>query len=282
MPEQNASIDKTQIEPLESVEIVANILDALASSSSPLGVTELARTLDETKSRIHRNLVSLKYFGVIDQEESSEKYRLGWKLFQLGERAGGEFNIRKISAPYLNFLSAASGLSCLLAIPFNGEALVVDTVNNEGNVSITVKPGNRPLPHCSAQGRVALAYATHAQRDRLLNKSLESPSPLAMTDKKTILKRLQSIEEQLFEHAPNETLVGINVLSAPIFKNEGELIGIISLVGSIQHLPPKPIEKTLHLLQGCAAIVSKYFQNSSYDRLGLKSSKSLKIPPLQI
>jgi len=282
MPERNTAADKSQIEPLESVEIVANILEALATSSSPLGVTELARTLDETKSRIHRNLVSLKYFGFIDQEESSDKYRLGWKLFQLGERAGGEFNIRKIATPYLNFLSAASGLSCLLAIPFNGEALVVDAANNEGNVSITVKPGNRPLPHCSAQGRVALAYATHAQRERLLNKTLESPSPLALTDKKTILKRLQSIEEQLFEHAPNETLVGINVLSAPIFKNEGELIGIISLVGSIQHLPPKPVEKTLHLLQGCAAIISKYFQNSSYERLGLKNSKSLKIPSPQI
>jgi len=130
-------------------------------------VTELARTLDETKSRIHRNLVSLKYFGFIDQEESSDKNRLGWKLFQFGERAAGEFNIRKIATPYLNFLSAASGLSCLLAISFNGEALVVDAANNEGNVSITFKPGNRPLPNCSAQGRVALAYATHAQCERL-------------------------------------------------------------------------------------------------------------------
>ena len=274
--------DKTQIEPLESVEVVAHILDALASSSSPLGVTELARALNETKSRIHRNLVSLKYFGFIDQEEVSEKYRLGWKLFQLGQRAGSEFDVRKITFPYLNFLSATCGLSSLLAIPFNGQALVMDAVSNEGNVSISVKPGNRPLPHCSAQGRVALAYATPAQRERLLAPPLESPSPLAMTDPKAILKRLHVIQDQLYEHAPNETLMGINVLSVPLFKNEGELIGVLSLVGSVQHLPAKPEPKTLALLQGCASVVSKYFQNNSYDHLGLKSTKALKIPPVQI
>lgn len=282
MPLKSASSDKSQIEPLESVEVVAHILDALASSSSPLGVTELARSLNETKSRIHRNLVSLKFFGFIDQEEVSEKYRLGWKLFQLGQRAGSEFDVRKISFPYLNFLSSTCGLTSLLAIPFNGQALVMDTVSNEGNVSISVKPGNRPLPHCSAQGRVALAYATPAQRDRLLSPPLEAPSPMAMTDPSLIQRRLALIHEQLFEHAPNETLMGINVLSAPVFKNEGELIGILSLVGSVQHLPAQPEVKTLELLQGCASVISKYFQSSNYDRLGLKSAKALNIPPVQI
>jgi len=231
---------------------------------------------------IHRNLVSFKYFGFIDQEEVSEKYRLGWKLFQLGERAGSEFDVRKITAPYMNFLSASCGLSALLAIPFNGEALVTDALSSEGNVSISVKRGNRPLPHCSAQGRVALAYATSAQRERLLNKTLEAPSPMAMTDKKGIMKRLLVIQDQLFEHAPNETLVGINVLSAPIFKNEDELIGILSLVGSVQHLPLTSSQDTVALLQGCASTISKYFQSNSYERLGLKSSKSLKIPAVQI
>ncbi len=256
---------------LESVDIVVNILEALAQAPSPMGVTELAKTLGETKSRIHRNLASLKHHGLIDQDEESEKYRLGWKLFQLGQRAALEFNIRSVAAPYLQYLSQHTGQSALLSVPFNGQALVVDAVNNEGNISISVKPGNRPIPHCSAQGRIALAYASETQRERLLQEPLTAPSPQGMTQKKKILKRLEVIREQLFEDAPNETLMGINVVSAPIFRNPQELIGILSVVGSVQHLTPKPSKILLATLQGCAASLSEYFQSHAYQAAGIKA-----------
>ncbi len=273
MPPRNAILreDIDLLGRLESVDIVVNILEALAQAPSPMGVTELAKTLGETKSRIHRNLVSLKHHALIDQVEVTEKYRLGWKLFQLGQRAALEFNIRSVAAPYLQYLSQHTGLSALLSVPFNGQALVVDAINNEGNISISVKPGNRPIPHCSAQGRIALAYASEVQRERLLNEPLIAPSPQGMTQKKKILKRLELIKKNLFEDAPNETLMGINVVGAPIFRHPQELIGILSVVGSVQHLPAKPAKTLVATLQGCAAALSEYFQSHTYHHAGIKA-----------
>ena len=39
-----------------------------------------------------------------------------------------------------------------------------------------------------------------------------------------------------------KTLIGINVLSAPVLRGEDELVAIVSVVGSIQHLADPPGE----------------------------------------
>jgi DNA-binding IclR family transcriptional regulator len=263
------TLEKESASPLDSVAVVAQLLDELAAAPAPMGVSEIARALHQSKARIHRNLVSLKHFGLIDQDEATEKYRLGWKLFQLGERAGVQSNIRAIAAPYLKLLCETTGQSSLLSIPLNGEALVIAAVDNESNVSITVRPGNRPLPHCSAQGRIALAYATDTQRERLLRGPLAAPTPHSLVDIKAIELRLQRIREQLIEDAPNEALTGINVVAAPILRSEKDLIGIIAIVGSIQNIPPSPGGLMADMVRGCAAALSKLFGCDTYEQHGI-------------
>ncbi|MBH1965898.1 MAG: IclR family transcriptional regulator [Comamonadaceae bacterium] len=263
--------------PLDSVALIANLLDELGAASGPLGVTELSRLLGQTKARVHRNLTSLRQFGFVDQEQKSEKYRLGWKLFHLGERAGVQFNIRAIAAPYLHLLRSCTGQSALLSIPLNGEALVIDAVDNESSVSITVKPGNRPLAHCSAQGRIALSYASAAQRARLLNGALAKPTPASMTDVGAIQERMALIRSQLIEEAPDEVLTGINAVAAPILRSPDELIGIVSIVGSVQHLPAQSTTGEISsLLRGCAAALSEQFGCSIYADHGFEMPKAVR------
>jgi len=249
---------------LDSVALIARMFDELAAAPSSMGVTELARALDESKARIHRNLVSLKSFGLVDQEHATEKYRLGWKLFQLGERAALQFDLRELAAPYLKRLRELTWQSALLAVPLNGEAQVIAAADNEANVSITVKPGNRPAPHCSAQGRIALAFAAPAQCERLLGRKLVALTPQSMTDPASIRARLDLIRERLFEQAPGESMTGINVLAAPVLRDGGELVGIIGIVGSIQHVPESTDQRQLALVQGAAAALSGVLGGTAY------------------
>lgn len=249
---------------LDSVALIARMLDELAIAPSPMGVTELARALGESKARIHRNLASLKSFGLVDQEQAGEKYRLGWKLFQLGERAALQFDLREIAMPYLKRVCELTGQSALLSVPLNGEALVIAAVDNEANVSITVKPGNRPMSHCSAQGRIALAFASESERERLLAGKLVALTPQSMTDASKIRWRLDLIKKRLYEQAPNEAMIGINMLAAPVLRDGGGLVGMIGIVGSIQHIPARPDPRQLKLVQGCAAAVSRAIGGTAY------------------
>ena len=261
---------------LDSVALIARMLDELAAAPAAMGVTELARALGESKARIHRNLVSLKSVGLADQEHASEKYRLGWKLFQLGERAALQFDLRELAAPYLKRLRELTGQSALLSVPLNGEAQVIAAADNEANVSITVKPGNRPAPHCSAQGRIALAFASDAQRERLLARKLDALTPQSMTDPLKIRARLALIRKRLYEQAPDESMTGINVLAAPVLRDGGAMVGIIGIVGSIQHVPAPPDPKQLELVQGCAAALSEMIGGTAYAALGVTLPAALR------
>lgn len=265
----NTAVDNT----LESVAIVARILGELALGPGAMGVTELARALDESKARIHRNLTSLKNCGLVDQEHATERYRLGWKLFQLGERAALQFELRSLADDGLKRLRDLTGQSALLSVPVNGEALVIATADNHNQVSITVKPGNRPVPHCSAQGRIALAWSSAQQRERLFAKPLAALTPHSITDPAVLRKRMLRIRERLYETAPNEALIGINVIAAPVLRDGEELVGIIAIVGSIQDIPVPHDAAQLRLVQGCAAALSGMLGGNAYRDRGIQVPK---------
>ena len=70
------------------------MLNEMALARRAMRITELADKMGETKSRIHRHLATLKEMGLVELEQASEKYHLGWGLFQLGEAAGAQFDLR--------------------------------------------------------------------------------------------------------------------------------------------------------------------------------------------
>jgi DNA-binding IclR family transcriptional regulator len=261
---------------LDSVALVARILDELAMAPAAMGVTEVARALGESKARIHRNLASLKLQGLVDQEQDTERYRLGWKLFQLGERAALQFDLRNLADPFLKRLRDTTGQSAVVSVPLNGEALVIAAADNDRGVCITVKPGNRPPVHCSAQGRIVLAWAPEATRKRLLGRNLVAHTPDSLTDVARIQRRLVQVRERLYDDAPGETLPGVNVLAAPIFRDSEELVGTIGIIGSVQDIASPPRQEQLALVQGCAAALSTRLGNHSYRDKGIEIPAGLR------
>ena len=60
---------------VQSDVVAVRVLDALAQSGQPMGVTEIGRTMGESKARVHRHLATLRKLGLVYQEAGSERYR---------------------------------------------------------------------------------------------------------------------------------------------------------------------------------------------------------------
>ncbi len=272
---QNGADDGT----LESVAVLARLLDELARAGEPLGVTQLARQTGQSKARVYRFLSSLRSQGMVDQDASTERYRLGWKLFQLGEAAASQFDLKRLADPLLRQLRDLTRLSALLSVPVNGEALVVASIEDERKVSITVRPGNRPSAHGSAQGRIALAWSPEDAQRRLLAGRLDKATPQTLTNPALLRRRLARIRERLWEDAPNETMVGMNALSAPVFRNGSELAGMIGVVGSMQDIASPPGERLVDLVRGAAAQLSATLQGTPYRERGFRPPREMRAAP---
>lgn len=60
------------------------LIEALAHSEKPRGVTELAAELGLTKSNVHRLLATLVAQGYVHQDPQYSTYALGTKIWELG------------------------------------------------------------------------------------------------------------------------------------------------------------------------------------------------------
>ncbi|HZO22172.1 MAG TPA: IclR family transcriptional regulator [Steroidobacteraceae bacterium] len=254
---------------LQSLQTAFRILDELSDAHGPVGLTDLALRLGELKPRVYRHLSTMKRLGVVFQDPRNGGYSLGGKLFTLGEAALEQFDLRFLAAPYLTRLRDETHQTALLSVPGNGEPIVLSCVEYRNRLSISSRPGNRPPPHCSSQGRIALAFADPPARERVLGGKLAAFTRHSITDRALIEQRLEGIRERFFEQAVDEVRLGINAVSAPLFRAEDELIGIIGIVGTTPEIgnpPPRSLIATLH---GVAAALSAELNCRIYYERGL-------------
>ena len=62
------------------------VMETLAFSDGPRGVSDLARELGYQKSNVHRILTTLVDQGYVIQFDASAAYQLNYKMFEIGSR----------------------------------------------------------------------------------------------------------------------------------------------------------------------------------------------------
>ena len=89
----------------QSLERGLAILSSFNSDRPLIGVSELSRDLDLSRSTAHRYIATLAQLGYLQQDPDSKRYRLGPKVLDLGFSAINSMDLREISAPHLRQLS---------------------------------------------------------------------------------------------------------------------------------------------------------------------------------
>ena len=254
---------------VQSVVMAGHILEALAAAGQPMRLTALANHLGEPKARMHRHLTTLKYLGFVEQDAKTEFYKLGLKLAHVGQAAMEQFDLRRLAEPYMLKLRDLTGQTTVLSIPASGDAIVSAAWEFPNPVMISVKLGYRLPAHASAQGRLTLAFSPAELQHRVLARKLQALTPQTPTDPVRIRERLAIVRKQLYEVSVNETLLGISAVGAPVLNFENELIGVIAVVGTTQHVhdPVEP-QQLLHL-RACAKAISLKLNSTAYEGLGI-------------
>jgi DNA-binding IclR family transcriptional regulator len=259
-------MSEKKLNSVDAVKVSVRILDSLALAHRAMGVTELAEQLSETKPRIHRHLATLKEVGLIEQDNANERYRLGWRMFQLGEAAGNQFDLRRRAEPYLVQLRDELRETVVLTVATNGMPMVISTMENiYARICVSVKPGNRPPPHRSALGRVSLAFASPRERDAMLDEVLASGVKFDAAALTELSKRLDRIRADYYEICSGEMMTGISTLAVPIFRDGASLAGSIAIVGSVDDIPTPPDGRQIKALQRVARELSEQLNSMMYS-----------------
>lgn len=248
----------------QSVTMSSRILGELANSAQPLGVTELARRLDESKARIFRHLATMKQVGFVSQEQAGENYQLGWNIYRLGVAAAEQFGLLRVAKRHMTLLRDLTQETTALAIPASGDALVVGSVQSERQIALSVKEGVVIGANSSALGRVILAFSPDGLQKRVLARPMKAFSPYTITDPQELQVRLEHTRTHWWEVAVNENAFGIATLAAPVFDEKNQILASVAIVASALNLQETPDARLVKAVQDCAAAISAEFNSDAW------------------
>lgn len=223
-----------------AVGLTFHIMEALAKSRSGLGVTELSKLIDATKSRIHRHLVTLMQAGYVAQDIPTEKYRIGPAMLVLAEAIVTGVDIVAAARPALAQLRDDFGHTALLARREGEQIRVLDVALGTSDFAIVQRPGNildTEMLHCSALGKVALAFGPPELLQNVLSRRLSRPTPKTITDRRGLLAELDRVRKRGWANVPDEGMIGFNAVAAPILDAHKNLMAMVGVIGPTRLLP---------------------------------------------
>jgi DNA-binding IclR family transcriptional regulator len=241
----------------ETVDLSLRLLDRLAASREPLGVSDLAREFETSKTKVHRHLQTLARHAFVRQDATTRRYEAGIKLFILGERLRERFDILTAGRDDVARLRDDTGQAVTLSTLSEDQVVVLELFHGRAIVEFGTRPGTVLDLHASAHGKVALAFGPPGLFERCMAKPLKAWTPQTICARPALERAVAEVRKRGWAVAPNQVLTGVNGLAAPIFDHHGDYAGAIAIAGSVQHIIATPAPEQVRAVLAAASSISK-------------------------
>ncbi len=244
-------------EGVQTVEKALIVLTNFTYEHSLWGITDLSNKLGMPKSVIHRILISLQRFGFVEKDLQTEKYRLGIKLFELGNVAAGHMDLRKYALLVMQELTRVSGESTLLTIKDGHYAVCIEFVEGSQSMPLKTSSGIRLPLHCGATKKIHLAFQSETFiKQYLATETLTRISDNTLMAPDAILQELARIRREGVSITANEVDRGATVIAAAIFGHNGDMIAGLGLGGPLFRFPEGRVREYTSLVKEAALKIS--------------------------
>jgi DNA-binding IclR family transcriptional regulator len=247
---------------IRSVDRAVAILDLLARHGWRAGA-EVARDLGVHRSTALRLLSTLERHSLVERDPRTAKYRLGRRLPQLASVVTGEFDLRYMARHICERLASALGETVTLDVLDADEIVPIEQATGSTSVVSVNWLGRRTPIHCTASGKVILAFAPVAVRQRLLARPLERRTPHTIVDRRELEEQLAVTLETGYARTYQELEVGLDAIAAPVRAADGGVVAAIDVSGPEHRLREGVRPELVGLTREAAADLSR--------RLGYRS-----------
>ena len=232
-------------ERIKSIDKALYLLEFLSANEQETGITEISKKLHIGLSTVHRILSTLKSRGYVIQNQQTAKYRLGIKLFELGCAVQSTKRLVEVIKPYLRQLSESTNETANLAILEGKEVIYLAKAESSEVLTTNIKMGTRLPAHCTALGKVLLAFISDGEFNSLYkaDEPLSSLTSNSITSLKELKKQLKKIREQGYAIDKEEYKIGVNCFAVPVINKEGTTIAAISITVPASRFKLEKIEE---------------------------------------
>lgn len=231
------------------------VLETIAGSRGGIGVSELSRRLDLTKSNTFRLLQTLVALGFVRQE-SDKTYSATLKTWQVGREVVENLNLRAAAAEMMRYLSDETSETIYLAVRDGLNVVYIDKIDSLKPIqSWNPIGGTAPITNVGT-GKALLCAEYPALRNSAAA-NLKAYTTKSILDLETLDKdmgetRLRGYAVDHGEYRPNIVSIG-SAISLP----DGVPAGALGVSVPNVHLQDGDIERIGALVQQASVRVSK-------------------------
>lgn len=241
---------------IQSIDRAVLILKCFSEKRKELKLSEIADELDLSKSTVHGIISTLRYHGLIDQDEATQKYSLGLYLMELGDIVTNSLNIRNITTPIISAVCNKLDETVHIGKLDGGEVVYVDKMESNQSMRIFTNIGARNPAYCTGVGKAMLAYLNQETVFKILPEKLEQITLTTIADKSDLIKELNKIRENGYCIDNEENNIGLTCVAAPIFDYSGKAKYAISVSGPTIRMTEEKISEAIGIVKEAAKEIS--------------------------
>ncbi len=216
---------------MSSPERIFGILETVVfHQDTGLTFAEVVSKSGYAKSSVHRILKELIALGYMNFNPETKRYRAGLKLATLGANVLTNFDLRDHVHPQLLALHKETEHTCHMGIKNGDMGVYLDKLEAKdyGIKLFSAVGKNFPL-HCTAMGKVLLAYSPVEEMTRILARGLTAFTEKTITGPELLLNEFTEIRRLGYAVDREEITRGLMCIAAPVFGSDGNIVCALSI-----------------------------------------------------
>jgi DNA-binding IclR family transcriptional regulator len=234
------------------------LLNYLARSPKAVSLAELSRALDLPKPTSHRLALMLSELGFVEKDALNARYSIGSGFEEIALNAlrnGAGSSARR---SLMDGLSERLGVRTNFVVLKAGKLLYVEWVESTSTLRIDVRPGTQIPVHCSASGKLLMAFAPASLRERFLKTAPFPPyTRSTITTARAFARELEAIRRRGHAEDDEEFIPGVCCLAVPVRDQGGDVVAGLAVMAPEASFPLSKARQHLGDIRDCADAISQ-------------------------
>ena len=242
-----------------AIEKCVSILSLMAEARRPFGYNEIVRSLALNKSTVFNILHTLNDLDMLEKG-SDGQFRLGPRLFMLGNAAAGGAELIQTVHPRLESINREFKLSAFFGILSGREVIILDKADRAHKIKISSEIGMRMPIFAGVAGKALLSQLPDAGIDEILAQiAPERYTSRTIINKAAYKREILSVKKTGIAYDREEYIEGLMAVGVPIKTGRENLQAAIWAVGLQQEFREDGMKKIAHFLLNMATQTNDRF-----------------------
>ncbi len=229
----------------------------LGEERRELALSEICYRVDLPKTTVFRYLQTLCACGFLMHDPNTDLYRIGLRVWELGQSVHEPLRIREIALPAMRDLRDRFNETVNLGVLDGLDVVYLEIIESRRSLRMQAQLGGRDPVYSTALGKAVLAFKNEDQWPLHLPRELAPRTERTVTALDKLRQSLVRVRDCGYAFDDEENEDGARCIAAPIVNHSGQVLAAISLSAPASRMSDRLVSKVAAATKETAAIISQ-------------------------